>query len=242
MRYLKLVIGIAALLLVLATAFVYYYKFAGPDEIPSKAYLKQGVNQALPEAKAAKVQDRVKVDERHLFVPFINQEGFYALSTWEWKNHKWRVSFVDTDGEPRVWRIDKNEPQSYRLIWNINPHDQVKYMDLYLMRKRNFVVSGGVGAYYPKVQMKHRVYISKKPYDATRLPSDWQQVMANLGQIGQDNQKQILGNQNLYMGWMSFNNSDEIARPNSPTNGYGFGNGHESIDYVMPLDKMDLEN
>ena len=244
MKYLKWIVAVAISLVVLGSAFYYYYFLAEPSTPPSREYLIQEINQALPNAQAKMVQDIVKVDENHLFVPFKTNLGFYALSTWEWKGYKWQVSFIDTSGEPRLWKLVPGDPASYRLIWNINPYDQVEYLDLYLMRKRDYVITPRVGMYYPKIQIKQRFEMTDVPYNVSALPSDWQNIMVDLDKTSSKLQRHGLDNLfvrlNLGIGWVSLNDGGIVTYPSAPKNGHSFSNGNANMEYLMILSERDI--
>lgn len=241
MKYLKWIVAVAISLVVLGSAIYYYYFLAEPSTLPSKDELIQEINQTLPKAQAKMVQDIVKVDKRHLFIPFRTNLGYYALSTWEWKGHTWQVSFIDTRGEPRLWKLVPDDPASYRLIWNINPHNQVKYLDLYFMRRRDYVISDEVGRYYPKIQVKQRFEMAEAPYNVSPLPSVWKNIMIDISKTSSKLQRNELDNQlNLEIGWMSFNDVGKVTYPSGPNSGQGFNNGDADMEYLMPLSETDI--
>jgi hypothetical protein len=109
----------------LASFMIFWLYFAKPVSFPTNEQLVKEINSIFPESAASVIQDSISVDERHVVVPFISNEDHYGLSYWVWKKHKWTVAAIDTRGEPKIWKINRKDPLSFHLVWNIHPDDQV---------------------------------------------------------------------------------------------------------------------
>src|SRR5690554_1062982 len=141
------------LALIVLTAVVYLFYFAAPGEFPQKDALITEINEYTG-ANAHEIQDIIKIDERHAFVPYISKDEFYGFSFWVWDKYRWKVVRVSTWGRPEVWKIKENDPSSYHIVWNFSPKEEFRELKFYLLRDRNGYRSGDISVYMPKVQME----------------------------------------------------------------------------------------
>lgn len=148
----------------LSLAFLYWFYLSKPTSFPNNDQLAQEMNSLYPKAAVRIIQDTIPIDNRHMLVPFITNHDQYGLSFWIWKNRKWQVASLHTNGgNPMIWKIDRNQPSSYRIVWNFNPKEDLRYIRFNLIRPRNFLITNGTKHYYaPHVQMEEKLYLGEK--------------------------------------------------------------------------------
>lgn len=238
------VLGVLGIFVIIIAA-VYWLFFSKPDTFPVKKQLIEEMNSVFPEAEANVIQNTLFMDEQHVLVPFISKNNHYGLSYWVWKNHKWRMVSVDTKGEPRIWEINRKDPSTFRVVWNMDPNDHQSYIKFYFIRDRNFLVTGEEQTYYPRIQMEKKVLFTEKSYGAMKLPRHWSQVMNELGKMQSQKQTGISlfneTNYEQYFGWASFNMQAKEMFPQGSMSGDGYSNGDENISFIRFIDQTELE-
>lgn len=237
--------GLAALGL-LSSFTIYWFYFAKPVSFPTNEQLVKEINRIFPEASVSFVQDTIPVDIRHVAVPFISNEGNYGLSYWVWKKHKWTVATIDTKGEPKLWKINRKDPSSFHLVWNIHPEDQLSSITYYLIRDRGYQVTEGVENYIPGVQMEKKVSFQEKSYGVMELPDEWTEFMNAVIEVESTQKPNLFFNNffpepNMFLGWIPYDQSDKETFPEGSVNGSGYSNGNLVIEHMMILSKGDLE-
>lgn len=237
------IVGIA---IILSTAMIYWFYFPKPASFPTDEQLIEEINGFFPEADASVIQDTLPADERHTLVPFISNKDDYGLSYWVWQKHKWRVVSIDTKGQPRIWKIDRDDPSSFQFVWNIHPEDQLSSIYYYLIRDRGYHISEGIDHYYPRVQMEKRVNLQEKSYGLMQLPNEWVAFMNSY--INTESAKQsnkffynFFPEQSMFFGWIPYDQANKEALLDRSVNGNGYSNGKVDTDYVRILNKADIE-
>ncbi|MFE1245028.1 hypothetical protein ACFW35_12925 [Fictibacillus sp. NPDC058756] len=224
-------------LLIIAAAYLFY--FAQPRALPENNELLQKINSTLLNTGAVKVQDTIFVDDRHVFVPFITKNNEYGKSFWIWDKYKWNVTSIQTGGQPSIWKINKEDPTSYRVVWNIHPDDNLKSMKLYLARDRNYHITGDIDIYQPGVLLEKEISLETL-YGSSILPHDWVSFMNSVLKLELD--KPYVNNfeleQTMYFGWNNGKKYDENDYPRLTQNGSGSQN--EDLFYVRYFDDHDL--
>ncbi len=236
-------VGILGLL---ASFMIFWFYFAKPVSFPTNGQLVREINSIFPEASASVIQDSILVDERHVVVPFISNEDHYGLSYWVWKRHKWTVATIDTKGEPKIWKINRKDPSSFHLVWNIHPEDQVSSISYYLIRDRGYQITEGIENYVPRVQMEKKVSLQEKSYGVMELPDEWRRLMNAVIEVELKQKPNLFFDpftpeRSLFFGWIPSNQSDNETFPEGSVNGSGYSNGNELIEHLMILSKGDLE-
>ncbi|MCJ8008695.1 hypothetical protein ACFFF5_08770 [Lederbergia wuyishanensis] len=245
-KKLLMFVGIG-IIFMLSSALTYWFYFSKPVSFPNKEQLVEEINKIFPEAAATVIQDTIPVDERHVLVPFISNESHYGLSYWVWKKHKWRVAFIDASGEPRLWKVDRNNPSSYHFVWNIHPEDHLSAIDFYMLKDRGYLVTEGKEFYYPKVQMEESVSLREKPYGALQLPEEWVSFMNTFIKVESAKQPNLFFNdifteQYVHFGWISYDQTNKESFPERSFSGGGsYSNDNVNLDFLMILEKEQLE-
>ncbi|WP_407268279.1 hypothetical protein [Radiobacillus sp. PE A8.2] len=235
-----------SIIILLALFLIYWFYFAKPTLLPSDEQMVEKMNQVFPIANVETIQDTIKLDAEHVFVPFISTDNHYGVSYWEWKMHSWKPVNIDTVGEPMVWKIDRNDPTSNHILWNIHPEDKVSYANFYLIRDRNYHISYGEHTYVPKIQMEETVNFEEKSYGVLQMPDNWRAFMntANKLALAQNSQRyssSLLQDVSVYIGWTPFEENNEVAFPENSVNGSGYSNGNVDMNFVMFVGESDLE-
>lgn len=237
-----------AVVIVLATATSFYgSNFSKPASFPEKGQLIEKMNKIFPTATVKSIQDIVQVDQKHMFVPFLSEEGRYGVSYWGWNKHKWKVLHIDNAGEPRLWKINSNDPSTYYMVWNIHPDDKVDYMKFYFIRNRGFQGSDGVETYSPRIQLEKKVTLKEKTYAVIPLPREWSAIISSLQQAGNPNISDVIfnsvfsNNNDLFFGYIPFDKTDKAAGIMNSVNGSGYTNGDINLDYIRILDPFEIE-
>lgn len=237
---------VIALCVLLVMVLIYWFYFSPPVPFPTNEQLAKDMNRVFPEAAVSSIQDTIVVDDRHVVVPFISDTNDYGLSYWVWQKRKWQVGMIDTNGDPIIWITDRNDLSSYQFVWNIHPEDQLGSMEFYLIRDRGYQISGETEFYSPKVQMKKNIFLDEKSYGVMSLPKDWATFMNSIKKVESANQSGLFVNdfysvQNMYFGWISYNQSGKETYPEHSGNGSGYGNGLVDREFLRTLDHDELE-
>lgn len=209
-----------------------------PTSFPTNEQLVEEMNSIFPEATASIIQDTIPIDERHVLVPFISKKDGYGLSYWVWKNHKWKVASIDTKGQPMLWKLNINDPSSFYFVWNIDPKDQLSSIHFYLIRDRGYRITEGIEHYDPRVQMEKRVSAQEKSYGLMQLSDDWVTFMNAYIKVESAKQSP---EQDMVFGWIPYDQTNKETFPGSSVNGTGYSDGEVDLEYVMILDKGDIE-
>jgi hypothetical protein len=242
-----LFIGFGVLLILATSLSIYWYYFSKPEMFLSNEQIIKEINHFLPEAPANNIQETVQIDARHYFVPFITKEKEYGMSYWEWKKHKWKMLHVENGGEPRLWKIDPNDPTAFYIVWNMKPSDKVSDIDFYLSHDRDYSIINGTEHYYsPKIQMKKRISTSRKSYGVMELPNTWRTVINSIVKSGTEGQANLFNdfnlNQQIYFGWIPYDRWGKEATPEGSLNGYGYTNDDINLEFIRYINKSELES
>lgn len=230
---------------ILVIILIYWFYFSKPSSFPSKEQAIKEITSSFPEVSVKVIQDTIRIDEHHMLVPFISKEKDYGLSYWVWQNHNWEVQGLDTKGSPSIWKLN-DDPSSFQLVWNIHPDNKLKSIDFYLMRDRNFAISGGIGEYYPKVQMKKNVSLMKKTYGAVNLPREWSALINTFSKSESNKQPSLLSNhffldQSISFSWLPISQSGKDTLNLDTINGTGYSNSIANVEELIVSNKDELE-
>ncbi|OZM55783.1 hypothetical protein CIB95_15585 [Lottiidibacillus patelloidae] len=236
-------------ILVLLATIVYFSYFSQPSSFLTEEMLIEEINKTFPKANANQILEVFDVSEKHKYVPFITGEDDYGKSFWVWDKYKWRLAYIDTKGRPYIWKINKNDPASYHLVWNIHPDDQVKKGDFYMIRDRGYRTTEGQNkVYYPRVQVQRTISFEENAYGVLKIPHEWATYVQSIKdtQLAQQSKFDAFFNefsveQQIYFSWMPLNEASELTFPKRSVNGISYSNGDIDVDFVMPIDEMDIE-
>jgi hypothetical protein len=232
--------------LIILGVIIYWYFPRTPVAFPSDKELIVNINHTQSTVRVEEILDKIKMDKEHFFVPFISTTGDYGTSYWEWQNTKWKVLNIDNSGEPKVWKIDSNDPSTFRLVWNLHEDDKVDHMKFFLYRERNFHITNGVEYYYPKLQMEKRIETTSISYGSIKLPNDWLSVIESLIKMDSSASHDLLGdfdlNRYMYFAWKPYDKSGIEARLEGTINGYSFFNDDIELDLVRLMDDSYFES
>ncbi len=239
----KYIIGLGLLVILLA-AMTYWYFFTEPSTLPADEQLVKEINSFHLQADAEVIQDTIFVDERNVLVPFISNKENYGLSFWTWHNKKWMINSVNTKGNPVLWKIDPNDPSSYRFVWNIHPDDQLGFIDFFLIRDRGYQGIDDKQFYDPKVQMRETVSLGDESYGIVKIPHEWTAFMDAFIEVEMAKQPTIMSSfyseMYMYFGWIAYDEDREEADPELSFGGSGSSGGIE-LEHIRMLQKRDIE-
>lgn len=236
-------------MIVILSTFTYLIYFSPPASFPSEKQLIEEINNTFPEAEVTDIQDVFDVGDRQRYVPFKSNETSYGKSFWVWDKYRWRVRYIDTVGEPQLWRINKNDPSSYHIVWNIHPDDQLKEIQFYLTRDRGYSIRENTKeTYYPKVQMRQKISIEGEGYGVLKIPKDWVDFVNTINDTQAAKQSRfdalltgISAEQQVFYGWIPYDGANKVAFPSNSVNGSGYSNGDIDLDFVMILNESEVD-
>jgi hypothetical protein len=231
---------IAGILFIAVGFIVYWFYPSKANSFLSDEEMMNEINPHFSNVKISEVQDKVFLDDNHVFVPYITTEGDYAISYWVYEKHQWTNEYTGTMGSPLHVRIDSS--QSY-FLWNFNPEDKLNILDFYLIKDRNFHVSDGVQSYEPRIQINLPVQVSKEQYSysAMKVPEEWTQLISEHEQlIKAQLPDPFFGDMfippSLHFGWIAYDEKGKITYPGPDSgSGYGGGNLSEIVHYLDPM-------
>lgn len=211
----------------------FWYYTSGPTKFPTDAQVVEEMANDFSVVSTSVIQDKVFLDDHHVFVPFIAEDEMYGFSLWEWNNRKWNEVLVSTDGDIRVWKIDSKNPKTYHVVWNYPPQGQVDYMKFFLVNKRGYQVSDGQEHYEPGVQLEQTITLSENLYGNMKLSKEWISVINSL-HISPTFPS-------YYFAWRTFDSSDKITYPERSENGSSSWGGNTHIEFTHFLEEPELE-
>lgn len=237
-KWLLFLIGLAGLLIFSIT--VTWFDFSKLERFLSNDELIHEINSSVPNVTVRAIQDVVQLDERHIYVPYISQEGHYNDSYWIWKRGRWQVNMLNSPSKPQIWKIKKEDPSSYYFVWNFPRDDEWSELKLYYIRNRSYSISEDMGSYYPRVQLEEKVSLVEKSYGALQLPKEWVSTIKPFIEVEKAKQPNFFHEQSIYFGWMSY---DQFGREKIPESRSGVGHyyGHADIDHLMFISEEQLE-
>ncbi len=209
------------------------------EPLPHDRWLVEQMQKKFPAVDVANIQDTMLIDETHYMAPFTSAQGDYGISLWTWKRTDWEVEVVHTKGMPHVWKVDPGRPETYRIIWNLDPRDSIQTLEFYLLSYRMSGRTDGVDYYRPRVQLKHSVDVMKQRYGAVPWPAAWVDY-ANQRLILVKNSSQRLPLPELRMGLRTLDASGMEVFPKYSVNGRRDG-GTQNIEFIQIVNSAELE-
>lgn len=232
--------------IIIFTSFIYWFFFSEPEPFLKTNNILEEMNRTYPEISAKKVQDTIFLDKKHVFVPYISEHNMYGLSYWVWSKHKWRVAYIHTKGQPKLWKLSKKDPNTHFIVWNIHPEGQLKSLSLFLIRERNYHIVEGVHSYSPRVQMEKSIEMKQKSYGVMKIPKDWVGFMDSFIKVESAKQpdtmfQSFFPEHHLYIGWIPYDQNGKETFPEATVNGNGYSMEDVYIDDLMILNEVDLK-
>ena len=160
------------IVLLASAAAVYLFYYISPGPFPDHDTLLKGINE-YTNVDAFTIQDIIKIDARHAFVPFISENGLHGFSCWVWDTYRWRPARVSSWGRPEVWKLKENDPSTYYVVWNLHPQEELTELKFYLLRDRGGHQSGGSEVYEPRVQLEASLSFAGNTYQVMPFETTW---------------------------------------------------------------------
>ncbi|WP_101845946.1 hypothetical protein [Halobacillus sp. Marseille-P3879] len=242
----KLLIGTLLLLVVLlTTVFILPFNITKPGDPPENSVLKKEIESSLP-VEVDQIIDRQQVSDNHAFFPFITEEGQRGMSVWKVENRKWTIGASDNGGEPTLWKIDPEDPDTFNMIYNLHPDDGVDKIDFYSKRDRNYHIAGEYQTYVPQIMSKEEVDLSRS-YGVHPIPELWKELQHQQGALAQSNGNGRRGlspinstNNHIQTLYVPYDDEGEHIRLEQTAGDHSFSNG-EQMDLIIWMDPLELE-
>jgi len=224
----------------------YWIISAKPGAFHDATQLIDKINDVFPQAQAKVIQDTIKLDDKHIVVPFISENDDYGLSYWVWKHYSWKLVYVSTRGLPELWKLG-NDPSTYHIVWNLHPDSNVDSLHFYMERHRGYRVSRGIEHYYyPKIQLDEAVSLEGKTYGSMKLWDDWSATIRELtnNQIKKpiSFEDKSLAFQNIIISFMYYDRTGEHSTLMKSYNGRSYYNGKIDTEFLFFTEKARLES
>ncbi|MGD6968302.1 hypothetical protein ACQCVP_17875 [Rossellomorea vietnamensis] len=240
---------LSGIVMVLVLSFIYLSYFSVPSSFPSDKQLIEEMNQRFPETNAEQIQEVFTISEKHKYVAYRSNGGSYGKSFWVWNKYKWDLVYVGTTGEPRIWKVDKKNPSTYHIVWNIHPEDKLKQLSFYMIRDRGYSITDGVKEiYHPRVQMNETVLLEENNFGVLKIPAEWASFVKSVNDTQSVNQSpmdsflnQMSADQLISYGWNPYEQGNRETFPRKSVNGSGYSNGEIELDYMMILNENEIE-
>ncbi|MBP0726943.1 hypothetical protein J5Y03_17430 [Bacillus sp. RG28] len=241
-------------LLIVCTIFLLYFILWVNNLIPqspkpflsNKEVMKE-IAREYPEYDVKKIQDRVFIDKKHVFVPYLSKENDYGIINWSWNNNEWEIASIEINMfDPKLWKIKSNGSFKYYLLWNM-PTSQVHKINFYLTKERQFSFSEGVWKYEPKIQMKSEKMLNGSSYGLYRFPKKWERIMNDETYINSSNQSDSLFSSfeqptSMMVLWLPLDKNNKITKLIYPVEGgRGSGVGNSQINFIQDAMEENLE-
>ncbi|MFC4410120.1 hypothetical protein ACFOZY_06665 [Chungangia koreensis] len=244
----RILIGVAAVALIIVAIFVFRLQFSKP---PSKFLtaqeIKTEINEVYQNSEISEVQDVIFINDRNVFVPLLLDDGNYGSAAWTWKSSEnWQLQSFDLIGSPRLWKIGDEEGY---FIWNMPPDEQVAGINFYMIRDRNAWVSGGTPFYLPRIQMEHHIPYEKNGYGVYEMPKEWMKLTKQLseneaGRTDQLFQSMFSHNELVQFGWRTVDHEGQlkdIKQDNHISGGFAYSSSPD-FHFVFPLHEGEVES
>ncbi|GGF25689.1 hypothetical protein GCM10010954_25740 [Halobacillus andaensis] len=246
MKKKKLIIVTLLLFVVLTGVFIFTSNSPGPGDLPENSAIKEEIESTLGGVKIDEIVDRQQVGDDHAFFPFITDDGQRGMSVWKVENRKWTIGASDNGGEPSLWKIDPQDPETFYIIYHLDPDDDVDKIDFYMKRERNYHVTGEHQSYVPQIMAKEEVDVSGG-YGAQPAPKIWKELQNQLNTLAQPDNNGANGlfssshpNPHLQMLYVPYDDEGEFSRLEQTLGNQSFTNG-EQMDLIIWMDPLELE-
>ncbi|MDQ0268304.1 hypothetical protein [Cytobacillus purgationiresistens] len=236
MKKLKVLLLILGAFLLVTLAYVYYDQ-SQKTKMPTDEELIKELSIDETRDGVKHIQDKVKIDDNRLFVPYISTKGDYSISLWEWDRGKWELRSWGQKGEVRIWKGKLSKPSSYYLVWNMSPKDNIGQIKVSLGKERVFYVSDQEMRYNPEIDLSTEINVENKTYGYQTISEEWVQFLTHYYQaetaINFDSLfNHVFANQFIVYTWIAKDAKGNIILPENSVFGNGSGGG-ESVDYII---------
>jgi hypothetical protein len=218
-----------------------------PKPFLSNIEIKKEIVKIFPGGGVKEIQNRVYIDDKHVFVPYITERNTYGMINWEWKRNEWSLTSVETNtDDPKLLKIKTNHTLKRYLIWNINPTYNINQINFYLTRKRQFSVTEGVSKYEPRIQLKLKKKINESSYGVLRLPKSWERIMNDDSLLNSPKQfdsifSSFIPPTSMMVSWIALDKNEKINYPINSEPGNGYSSGENYFDFVPFVSESELE-
>jgi len=231
------------LLIALFLLIVVLFFMKAPSPFPNKTAISTALGDSFQLDGPLKINKPVFIDDQHAVVFFSANEKTDGMSFWKWNKFEWTMVSAEINSWcPKVWRINPSDVNSYYIIWNFGLENRYKKVNLYLLTRRNFMVSDGIETYTPSVQLKTKLPIEKQTSGVMKLPEKMLVYLKDEIKIQHSNNTSIF-NEHMPLhqfGWMGFDENGKRGILNS-SDGNRFGTGGEEPEDAVFLDPSELE-
>lgn len=240
----KVLVPLLLILILISGGFLYWYYLAPPAAFPEQEEIEAVLSDPNNGVKITEIQDKIFLDDKHVYIPFITEEEGHGISFWEWRKHEWLLSSFSTGSMPQIWKIDSEDPSSNYIMWNFHPENDLDYLTFFLVKERGFSVSDGRQQYDPGIQMEYRAEAGEKSYGYTSIPLDWQEYMEAenkmMAAMMPDSLfADVFPPPQYYFGWQSTAIDGSTEYPSYPNNN-GFGRGGSSTEHLRFLGENEI--
>lgn len=227
-----------------------WWNYSPPSQFPDKGKLLQEMNDSLNEYgtsdQVAEIQKVIQADRRHVAVPYISEEGDYGMSFWIWGKWKWELISLESNGEPKLWMIDRNDPTSYFLTWNIAPEIGAEKLNAYIIRRRDYGMADGKNFYSPRVQMSKEIEVAEESFGAIPLPSTWQEVLQSTIRLDETETFSWFNGYStaamqFEFGWNALDGSGKSVSQEILFKSPQYSYGSSDFQFMMVIDERELE-
>ncbi|MBT2641315.1 hypothetical protein J7I80_03610 [Bacillus sp. ISL-41] len=231
-------------IVLIAGGVLYWYYFAPLTAFPDKEEIRYTLGNSNNGIHAAEIQDTIFLDDKHVFIPFITETESHGISFWEWRNHEWQLTSFSVGSMPQIWKIDSEDPETYYVIWNFHPENDLDYLTFYLMKDLGYSITEGKHQYSPGVQMDFRSEVGEQSYGYSQIPPEWQEYIEAEIKLMEAMKPDFLFADfyppaQYYFGWQSTLTDGTIEYPSYPDNN-GFGSGSQSTETLRFLNENEI--
>ncbi|MFC4321623.1 hypothetical protein [Litchfieldia salsa] len=241
----KLLLLLFLFVILLVGAYSFYYYTSDASSFLTEEEMKQRINPYYLNSKIEVIQDIITIDNNHIYVPYITTEGEYAASYWYYNNRNWEIEYVGTISTPHLVSTNPNDPSTFYFVWNLHPADQIKSLEFYLLKRRNYSVSDRIEIYTPKLQMNFSTPLDEHSYGIVKLSEEFIKVLNDTmkleaAQFPDFYYNGVFSSPTTEFAWRAFDHSGKSVYPEHSTTGGGSGGG-TLLKYTRYLDDRDPE-
>ncbi|MGO4374747.1 hypothetical protein [Paenibacillus sp. 2TAB19] len=234
------------LLAVIAGVVLFLQIGVKPKELPNAEQAAAAIIKQYPEAGVKNIQDIVKLDARHAFVPFVTDQSEHGMSFWVWDGFKWEIGAIQINVYPHIWGLRANDPSSRYIVWNMSPGSTIQDLTFYFIRDRNGGRTNGMDYYNPRIQMEWKAILAERSYGAVKIPKEWAAMLETDGRMQSAKLRRPFMFEvnprisSYYIGYIPAL-SGEKATPFAHNVSGGWNNGSIDLEFVRILNEAELE-
>ncbi|MDX5476747.1 MAG: hypothetical protein LPK00_14535 [Bacillaceae bacterium] len=225
--------------------YSYLYYFSPPKPFYSNDELVMELNKISDYSTVMEIQDIIFLDENRVFVPYITTDEDYSSSYWTWEKNNWNAIAHYNNSIPFVWSSKKGQDTFF--VWNLNPRDNIKSIDFYMIRDRYYhIMTEGdkrKETYDPRIQFTHNLKIKEQSYGVESVPAEWQ-VVSNLYGESEKTESTFFSyptNMHIIFGWMPYEENGDRADVRYSAMGGGFHYSYDGLNFMTYVNESELE-